>query len=482
MDFHVNLVDRRDLSGEIYRQLRGAIGDGRLRPGDALPPTRHLAHRLTVSRMTVTVAYDRLAAEGFVTSRVGAGTFVSEYAARRSGMLSRRGDGVLHARSIWNSINLPTAFASAARYDFRTGLPDPSLFPHRTWRRLVGRSMRSAGSAAGVYQEPAGQHELRAAIARHVGIFRGVTTEADNVTITNGTQQALDVLARVLLAPGDTIAVEDPGYQPPRRLFESLGIRVIGIPVDRDGLVVDALPRRLRLVYVTPSHQYPLGVCMTLARRQALLTWAERNNAAIIEDDYDSEFRFSGRPLEALQALDRSGRVIYIGSFSKAMLPTLRLGFIAAPPSLSSAVQKAKFVSDWHTSTLAQEALARFIDEGGYARHIRRLSVQYRARHDKIAETLRRDFARHLELVPSSTGLHLTAFATHATPDQIAAVSDQAADAGVAFHPLSFFVVGNRPLAGVVLGYGAIAISDIDEGLRILRTCFSRLQASRRRR
>jgi len=475
MEFHIDLVGRNDLSGEIYRQLRRAIAGGRLRPGDTLPPTRHLARRLAVSRMTVTVAYERLAAEGLVTSRVGAGTFVSEDAARREPATTRRSEGVLSARSVWQSIRLPNAFVDPARYDFRTGLPDPGLFPHRTWSRLVGRCLRSAGTAAGVYQHPAGHHGLRAAIARHIGIARGVTAAAEDVTITNGTQQALDVLARVPLAPGDRIAVEEPGYQPPVRLFQSLGLRILHVPVDREGLVVEAMPRRVRAVYVTPSHQYPLGVCTTLARRQALLRWAERNNAAIIEDDYDSEFRFGGRPLEALQTLDGAGRVVYVGTFSKAMLPTLRIGFIVTPPSLTSAVQKAKFVSDWHTPTLVQEALARFIEEGGYARHIRRVSTAYRERHERIASTVRRDFADCLELIPSSTGLHMTALAIRATAAQIAAVSSRAAEVGVACRALSTFSVGKVRLAGVVLGYGAIATSDIDEGLRLLRTCFSQL-------
>jgi GntR family transcriptional regulator/MocR family aminotransferase len=292
------------------------------------------------------------------------------------------------------------------------------------------------------------------------------------VTITNGTQQALDVLARVLLAPGDRIAVEDPGYSPPRRLFETLGIRVVGVPVDREGLIVDAIPRGVRAVYVTPSHQYPLGVTMTLARRQALLAWAERNNAAVLEDDYDSEFRFGGRPLEPLQTLDITGRVIYIGSFSKTMLPTLRLGFIVTPPSLRSAVHKAKYVTDWHTATLVQAALARFIDDGGYARHIRRAGAEYHERHDMIADALTCDFADCLEMIPSSTGLHLTARAPKALPLQIASVAQRAAEAGVAFQTLSSFAVGESAQAGVVLGYGAIATSDISEGLRRLRKCF----------
>ena len=212
---------------------------------------------------------------------------------------------------------------------------------------------------------------MREAIARHIGVSRGIAASPDDITITSGAQQALDIVARSLLAPGDRVAVEDPGYVPPRLLFKSLGAQVYGVPVDDQGIVVDALPRHTRLVYLTPSHQYPLGVTLSLPRRLALLAWAERNNAGIIEDDYDSEFRFEGRPMEPLQTLDTSGRVIYVGSFSKTMLPSLRLGFVVTPPSLQAAMHKAKHLSDWHTSTLAQAALARFIDDGGFGNHWR---------------------------------------------------------------------------------------------------------------
>jgi GntR family transcriptional regulator/MocR family aminotransferase len=213
-------------------------------------------------------------------------------------------------------------------------------------------------------------------------------------------------------------------------------------------------------------------MAMTLQRRQALLAWAERNDAAIIEDDYDSEFRFGGRPLEPLQLLDMTGRVVYVGSFSKSMLPTLRLGFIVTPHSLRSAVHRAKYVADWQTATLAQVALARFIDGGAYVRHIRRIGATYHERHEMISRILRRDFSDHLEIIPSSTGLHFTARARMASPDRVAAVAQRALDVGVAFQTLASFAVGESPQAGVVLGYGAIATGDISEGLGRLRKCF----------
>ena len=473
MGFHVSLVGRRDLSGEIYRQVRRAILDRRLRPGDRLPPSRELARTLVVARATVAVAYERLAAEGFVAVRQGAGTFVDEQAMRvRRDEPTHRRAGVLKPRQIWQSIKLPTVFEKPPQFDFRTGLCDASLFPDGEWRRAVTRALRSSATAAGGYEHPAGRRDTRAVIARHIGISRGIEASADDIVITNGTQQALDLLARVLLAPGDAIAVESPGYEPPKRLFSTLGVRVVGVPVDREGLVVEALPRGVRAVYVTPSHQYPLSVTLTLPRRRALLAWAERNNAAIMEDDYDSEFRFGERPLEPLQTLDATGRVVYVGSFSKTMLPTLRLGFLVAPASLRAALHKARFVTDWHSSTLLQMALAHFIDDGAFARHVRRATALYRERHGILNDIIRRDFAEHLELVPSTTGLHVTALARKMSAHEIADVTRRAVERGVAVQVLSSFALNANPPAGLMLGYGGIPTAKIEEGLCLLRACF----------
>jgi GntR family transcriptional regulator/MocR family aminotransferase len=473
MSFHVSLVGRKDLGGEIYRQIRQAILDGRLRPGDQLSPSRDLARALTLSRATVTVAYERLAGEGLVTTRPGAGTFVSVFGGNGGREAARkRFESPLRPRDIWESISLPTAFERAVEFDFRAGLPDASSFPHRAWRRFVVRALRSPEHVAGIYADPAGLPDLRAAIARHFSTSRGVDALADDVVITNGTQQALDLVARVLLAPGEKIAVEDPGYIVPTRLFRSLGLRVLGTRVDESGLVVDDLPREVRAVYVTPSHQFPLGVTLTPPRRRALLAWAERTDATIIEDDYDGEFRFGGRPPDPLQILDTKGRVVYVGSFSKTLLPTLRLGFLIAPPSLRSSLQKAKFVSDWHSSTLTQTALAHMIDEGEFARHLRRMNGIYRERHEMLVRAVAREFADHLELIPSTAGLHIAALARTKSAEQIAGVVRRAFDAGVGILTLSMFAVSETPRAGVLFGYGAIGAERIPEGLRRLRECF----------
>jgi GntR family transcriptional regulator/MocR family aminotransferase len=313
---------------------------------------------------------------------------------------------------------------------------------------------------------------LREAIAHHVAISRGLRVIADDVIVTSGAQQAIDLIAHVLAAPGDRVAVEDPGYGPPRRLFSALGLQVHGVPVDAEGLVVDAIPADTRLVYVSPSHQFPLGMSMSLERRLALLEWARHTGAAIIEDDYDSEFRFGGRPIEPLHLLDAGTRVIYVGSFSKTMLPTLRLGFIVAPTSLRDALISAKFLADWCSPPATQAALARFIKDGLFARHIRRTRTIYEARHRLIVDILNRTFGDELDVVPSWAGLHVAALARNASIEQIDAAVRRASAAGVECTALSMYAVNERRLSGLLLGYGAIATERIEEGLALLRRAF----------
>jgi GntR family transcriptional regulator/MocR family aminotransferase len=475
MTLHISLVGRKHFSVEIYRQVRDAIVTGTLRRGERLPATRELATTLRVSRMTVTVAYERLAAEGFIVSRVGDATYVARDIALPAVGKRSQPDGVLRPRRLWEEIPLPTAFATSAAFDFRTGIPDVALFPHTMWRRLLVRTLRDEPPPAAIYGDPAGHAGLRDAIAHHLGVSRGIAVSGNDVTVTSGTQQALDVIARVLLSRFDRVALEEPGYWPPRWVLTALGARVVGVPVDREGLVVPAIPRNVRAVYVTPSHQYPTGVSMTLRRRQALLAWADRHDAAIIEDDYDSEFRFSDRPLEPLRTLDTSGRVIYIGSFSKTLLPTLRLAFIIAPRSLHAAIHRAKFLADWHSPLVLQAALARFIEQGDFARHLHRIGHIYRERHELMARVIARDFSDHLELIPSSTGLHMAAVAPRASVNQIETVAKHAYSMGIAIRTLASFPSGKAQHAGIVLGYGGIATARIEEGLGRLRKCFRQL-------
>ncbi|MDX3229518.1 PLP-dependent aminotransferase family protein [Streptomyces sp. ME19-01-6] len=466
MDVHVSLDGHRDLSGQIYRQVRAAVLDGRLRPGDPLPPTREMARRLAVARNTVGVAYDRLASEGYLDSRVGAGTFVRAVG-RTLGAASSR--SALKPRPVWDGVVTPwlgpiDAELTSVTYDLRVGLPDARLFPYETWRRLVARELRPSAALGRGSGHPAGHGGLRAAIARHIGLSRGVRAAADDVVVTNGIQQALDLICRVMIEPGDGVAVEDPGYPPARMLFRSLGATVVDVPVDDEGLCVDALPDHVRVVYVTPSHQFPLGMPMSLRRRMALVEWAERHGAVVIEDDYDSEFRFGGRPIDPLQSVDRAGHVIYVGSFSKVMLPSLRIGFLVAPAPLRDALRAAKYVTDWSTSFPTQAALARFIDDGLLARHIRRMRQEYAARHELITTGLAERFAGRLDVVPSSAGLHVTAYAT----GDLDELATRARTSGVALYTLPEVAMSRSVRPGLVFGYGAIAAPDIGPALRRL--------------
>jgi GntR family transcriptional regulator/MocR family aminotransferase len=292
------------------------------------------------------------------------------------------------------------------------------------------------------------------------------------VIVTQGAQQALDLIGRVVLDPGDTVAVEEPGYPPARSLFRTLGARVVGVPVDDEGLVISRIPKATRLVYVTPSHQFPLGMRMSLARRAALLSWAEQRNAIVIEDDYDSEFRFEGRPLDPLQTLDTRGRVVYVGSFSKVLLPTLRLGFLVAPASLRAALRAAKQLTDWHGEIPTQAALTRLIDDGLLARHIRKVAREYAIRHAMIADAICRDFSDWLQLIPSGAGLHVAAHAAPGVSIDLNQAVRRAEAWGLLARTVGYFSSLSATQDGLVIGYGAITATGIEEGLKRLRRSF----------
>jgi GntR family transcriptional regulator / MocR family aminotransferase len=477
VELHVSLEGRGDLTARIYRQLLDAILDGRLRTGERLPPSRELAQRLDVARNTVAVAYERLTAEGFLTARVGDGTYVSDEApAATRPRRAPRGSQV-RPRRIWETMPVQLAKPAAA-YNFNVGLPDVGLFPLETWRRLVARELRYATIGTGQYGDPAGHPSLRAAIARYVGVARSVRAGADDVLVTQGAQQAIDLIGRVVVEPGDLVAVEEPGYPQARHVFRSLGARVVGVRVDAEGLDVSAIPAGVRLVYTTPSHQFPTGVPMSLARRTALLDWARSAGALVIEDDYDSEFRYSTRPLEPLQGLDRDGRVVYVGTFSKTLLPILRTGYAIAPASLQPALHRAKWLADRHSETFTQAALARLMEEGLMARHVRKATRVYAERHDLVLTGLGRDFGDWLEVIPGSAGLHVCARVRPGVAVDVESVVERAAASDVAVESLAGFC-GERPRQhGLVVGYGGIATDRIEPGLARVAAAFRRQAAA----
>ena len=485
MDLYVSRTGSGDLTAQIYAQLRAAVLDGRLAGGDRVPASRDLAESLSVSRGTVTAAYDRLLAEELLETRRGAGTFVASGCVPPGGVAGRRARaGAVVPTALWATIAEAAPGPGGAVHDFSVGVPDDSLFPLATWRRLVSGTLRRGRLAAGTYDDPGanrGGSRLEAEIARYAGVSRSVVASGADVVTTAGAQQALDLVARVLVEPGDTVAVEDPGYSAAARLFATHRAVVRGVPVDGEGIVVDALPDAARLVYVTPSHQHPTGVAMSRARRVSLLEWAVRHGAVIVEDDYDSEFRFADRPLEPLQSLDRDGRVVYVGSFSKSLLPGLRVGYAIAPATLTPALREAKRVTVWDGDAVTQGALADFLSEGHHAAHVRRATKVYRARRDALLDGLRRPdgLADWLEVVPSAAGLHLCTLLRDPTLDDVA-VAEQALAAGVFVEPLSVRHLEQPARHGFAFGVGGIPVSGIGPALTALRGVLSSSRPGRR--
>ncbi|MCY1291867.1 HTH-type transcriptional regulatory protein GabR [compost metagenome] len=470
MELHVVIQGSKDLSGQLYRQLREAIESGRLKAGTQLPPTRLLAEQLGISRKTVADTYALLTYDNLLTGKVGVGTFVNAQAA---GQGRKQGHESLASAAIvakWRNISTALGHPSmdaVLRYDFIGGATTKSQFPQDDWRRCAQHALRQTARSRGLYSQPAGLPELRDAIARHVAFSRGVRCNAEDVLVCHGAQQALDLLARVLIEPGCCVAVEDPGYPPARQLFAAQGAEVIGVPVDAEGICVEAIPDHARLIYVTPSHQFPLGMAMSQARREALLDKALRIGAVIIEDDYDCEFRYEGRPTDTLQSLDSRGAVAYVGTFSKTLQPELRLGYCILPPALIEAVTAAKQLSDWHCSTLTQWTLAKFIDEGFLLKHIRRCHGIYASRRERILERFRDDLAPWFELVPSVAGFHIAALAKAQL--DIPLLVDLARKVDVGLYGLAGFSYQTPPRSGLFLGYGAIETLDLDPALDRVR-------------
>ena len=471
MDLHVTLSGSGDLTAQIYAQLRAAVLDGRLAGGDRVPATRDLARSLSVSRGTVTAAYDRLIAEELLESRPGAGTFVAADCVPPVRAADRRARaGAVVPSALWAAATEPQRGPGRAVRDFSVGIPDDSLFPLATWRRLVSGTLRRGRLTAGTY-DVSGATRLETEIARYAGLSRSVVASGDDVVSTAGAQQALDLVARVLVEPGDVVAVEDPGYTAAARLFQTHRAEVRGVPVDAEGIVVDALPEAARLVYVTPSHQHPTGVAMSRARRIALLEWAVQHGAVIVEDDYDSEFRFADRPLEPLQSLDRDGRVVYVGSFSKSLLPALRVGYAIAPATLTAALREAKRVTVWDGDAVTQGALADFLAEGHHAAHVRRATKVYRARRERLLAGLD-DLGDWLEVVPSAAGLHVCTFLRDPALDDLA-IAEEALVAGVFVDPLSPRYLEQPPRHGLAFGVGGIPLEGIAPALAVLQRVLS---------
>lgn len=465
----------RSVTRTLHGQLKSAIRGGRIAPGLRLPATRALAEHLGISRNSVIAAYDLLAMEGDVWTRTGSGHFVCDtlppVAPREAAASVRHRERSLNAdyRGLADGVEMidPSGF----KFDFRLGVPEIAPLPLDIWGRLSNRALRSLPRREAGYASAAGEPALRAAIAAHVSVTRAVACGANDVVVTAGAQQAFDLLARVLVTPGRTvIAVEDPGYPPLRTAFAAAGAVVVPVPVDDEGLRVDLLPQNTQVIYVTPSHQYPLGSVMSARRRRQLLAVARQRGAVIIEDDYDGEFRFDSRPLDALQTLSDDESVLYVGTFSKSLFPGLRMGFVIAPGWARQALTMARQRADWHGNLQAQNTLASFISEGHLTRHVRRMRAVYGERRRRLAEGLHEQLGRWLAPIPGSAGLHV---GTRAVEDfDVVRVVAEARALGVNVDWIGRYTAGEEHVKGLLFGYGAIDADAIPEALRRLRSAF----------
>ena len=479
---------RVPLHRQLYLGLREDILMGRLVGGTRLPSTRELAESLGVSRNTVMDAFRQLLAEGYLEGRAGSGTYVAgslpedllqARAVDRGESGTKRPERRLSRRGELLAATPATVIRDRSRpRAFRPGLPALDEFPLKTWQRLSREVGRNPYGLLG-YGEPAGYRPLREEISAYLGAARAVRCSWEQVIVVSGSQQALDLTARLLLDPGDKVWVEDPGYAGARGALTGAGAVPVPVPVDEEGLDVEAGIERdanARLACVTPSHQYPLGATMSLSRRLALLDWADRRDAWVIEDDYDSEYRYSGRPLEALQGLDAGGRVIYVGTFSKVLFPSLRLGYLVVPPDLVGSFTTARELADRHSPLIEQAVLARFISEGHFTRHVRRMRKLYAGRQEALVEAANHHLRGLLDIRPAEAGLHLVGRLPEDVEDREA--SRHARAAGVEVPALSLY--GARPQArrGLLLGYAAVAEPEIQSGVRGLAKALEKFSST----
>jgi GntR family transcriptional regulator / MocR family aminotransferase len=481
----VTLDGQGRLADQIYQSIRRAILEGALRPGSRLPPTRVLADEVGAARNTVLLAYEHLLAEGYAVGRVGAGTYVAAslpeaplaparhpVAGERTGSIGPRALSAFGRRLLVDGpVSALPVPPRPVRYDFRYGLPALDAQAVDLWCRLGHRRLRSRTPDALGYGPPEGHRPLREALADYLRRARGVVCRAEQILVVNGSQQALDLAARVLVDPGDSVAIEEPHYLGARRAFVAAGAALVPVPVDADGLDPARLPRaggHLRLAYLTPSHQFPTGAVLSLARRLALLEWARRTRTWVIEDDYDSEYRYAGRPIEALQGLDRSGRVLYVGTLSKVLFPALRLGYLVLPEPLVDPFVRAKALTDRHTPTFEQEVLADLIGEGHFERHLRRTRTRNAAQRAALLDAFASHLGDRVEVGGANAGVHVVAWLRNVRPSRLPELIETAARADVGVYPVTPHYLTPPRRAGLLLGYVSMSEPEIREGIRRL--------------
>jgi GntR family transcriptional regulator/MocR family aminotransferase len=465
----------RSLYRWLYDELRSAILDGRLRPGSRLPATRDLASAYDLSRATIVTAFDQLKSEGYVEGRSGSGTYVSQVLPEQ----------LLDVRGPRSEKRLPHRRVALSLYArrlqpfrgtsprpmraFRANQPALDLFPTTLWAQVTARRLRRVSANLLSGGEALGYRPLRQAVADYLNSSRGVKCTADQVLILSGAQEALDRTARILLNPGEAVWMEEPGYPGAAIVFRAVGARICPVPVDAEGLDLESGRKRWkqpRLAYVTPAHQFPLGVTMSLRRRLALLEWARRAGTLIFEDDYDSEYRYSGRPVPAMQGLDRSGVVIFAGSFSAVLFPALRLGYLVVPSDMVDVFAAAESVSTHHPPLLEQAILCDFITEGHFARHIRRMRELYAERLTVLLECARKNLAGALEISSVEAGLQTVGWLKRGIRAE--RIAELAAARDVEVVPLSRYASGKSRREGLILGFAAVDPRELRRGVEEL--------------
>lgn len=496
MDLAITLDQRSatPLHKQLYEELRMAILAGRLKPGERVPSTRALSQSLGVSRTTITQSYEQLLSEGYLRAATGSGTFVGcqapdELLKSRPVEASRPAVARQEARREIELSRYGASITDIVPFEppepempisFKSGRPALEEFPLDLWRRLTLRHYRANDVSLLDYANGSqGYEPLREAIAGYLRRSRAVTCEADQVVIVNGSQQALDLIAKLLIDRGDPVAVEDPGYLSARRAFLAQGSELLPAPVDESGIIVDRLNSKtflktkgkLKLIYVTPSHQFPTGATLTLPRRLDLIAWAEKMGVMIVEDDYDSEFRYGSRPIPALQSLASGDLVIYTGTFSKALFPALRVGYLVAPAPLARVFARAKWLADRQTPMIEQRVLADFINEGHWERHLRRMRTLYDKRRQALVHALETHFGDRVTIMGENAGMHLMIRLSGKLSDD--EVTRRARLAGVGLVSARLYYLGESRGDEFVLGYSGLSERKIREGVRRLARVIS---------
>lgn len=464
---------------QLIRAMKAAILGGRMAPDERLPPTRALARELGFSRITVLTAYEQLRAEGFIRSQVGSGSYVN----------SLPTEPKLHP-PLDEAVEPPSRYAARARavqnrllarqhlglrFDLQYGEPQTNPALNAAW----GRELAHAAKYTALQASPSlGQLALREQVCRYLAHRRGVQVQPEQVLIVNGSQQAIALTARVLVDEGDTVVVEDPHYFGAWQELTAHGATLLPVATDQDGLVCAELPKQApRLVYVTPSHQFPAGSTMSLSRRLELLHYAEAQRCWVLEDDYDSEFRYDARPLAALRSLDRGDRVIYVGTFSKVLSGSLRLGYMVLPAALRDDFVNAKFLCDFSCPTIEQAALAHFMETGGFERHLRHTTKVLRGRRDALIAGLRRHAGERVRITDSHAGMHVVAWMPDYSYAQVDALVAHAHQAGLGLYPIAPYYRHRPAVPGLLLGYSGLSTNELDDAMRLFGECLDVIDA-----